>query len=303
MKLRIGYLMSGIVTGLLILLAFIWTQPDGKLHVVFCNVGQGDASYVRLPDGRDMLIDGGPDDRVLTCLGRHMPFWDRHIDMVVLSHPQKDHMAGLVSVLNRFDVSYVFKSDVANTSEEYKQFMGAIQKRHIPVKLLTQGDRITIGPTSLLVLWPTSAQIAKAHGVGLTNVLGAASTDEPASVIATLNDYCVVFELHYRTFDVIYPGDADSRVEPRYTGLPLADNEVEVLKVPHHGSKTGLTKDFIEWIHPKLAVISVGNNSYGQPAKEIITILQNIGSQVLRTDKAGDIEVVSDGDHWNILHS
>ena len=102
-KLRVGYVISGIVTGLILLFSFIATLPDGKLHIVFCDIGQGDAAYVRFPDGRDMLIDGGPNDKVLNCLGKHMPFWDRRINLVVLTHPQKDHMQGLNPVLEHSD--------------------------------------------------------------------------------------------------------------------------------------------------------------------------------------------------------
>ena len=91
-KLLRGYVISGIITGCILLVSFLFTLPDGKLHIFFCNVGQGDAVYIRFPDGRDMLVDGGPNDTVLQCLGRHMPFWDREITMVVNSRPQNDHL-------------------------------------------------------------------------------------------------------------------------------------------------------------------------------------------------------------------
>src|SRR3989344_728069 len=98
-KLRYGYLISGIITGSILIFSFFGSFPDGKLHIVFCDVGQGDAAYVRFPDGQDMVVDGGPNDNVLGCLGKYMPFWDRHIDLVMLSNPQKDHLQGLISVL------------------------------------------------------------------------------------------------------------------------------------------------------------------------------------------------------------
>src|SRR6185369_8297738 len=105
--------------------------------------------YIRFPDGRDMLVDGGPDDRVLTCLSKHMPFWDRHIDIVALTHPQKDHMQGLISVVSRFRVDYFLRSKVDSTSEGFAMLQRQIQKNHIPVKFITQGDEIAIGSTSL----------------------------------------------------------------------------------------------------------------------------------------------------------
>lgn len=121
-----------------------------------------------------------------------------------------------------------------------------------------------------------------------------------AAAIGDLNAYCQVFELQYGSFSALFTGDADAPVEPNYTGDKLADNQMEVLKVPHHGSKTGMTQAFVNWVHPKLAVISVGKNLYGQPSDEAISMLQSIGARVLRTDKSGDIEVVSDGKNWAI---
>ena len=118
--------------------------------------------------------------------------------------------------------------------------------------------------------------------------------------VGDLNDYSLVFLLRYGSFDAVFTGDADRRVEDNYTGLALPDNSIEVLKVPHHGSRTGMTQEFIHWLRPKLAVISVGKNSYGHPTREALDLLQSIGSIVKRTDIDGDIEIVSDGRGWNI---
>jgi competence protein ComEC len=290
-KLRWGYLISGIITGCILLVSFIGSLPDGKLHIFFCNVGQGDATYVRFPDGRDMLVDGGPNDSVLQCLGRHMPFWDRNIDIVVNSHPQKDHLAGLISVLNRYTVEYVVRSDLASSSDVYAQFTDAITTHHVPVRLVTRGEKISIGSASISIIWPSESQIALMRPG--TGVLGA-STD------TNLNDGSLVFFLRYGSFDVLFPGDADSHVEGQYTGEQLADDHVEVLKVPHHGSKTGMTQGFVDWLKPAISVISVGKNSYGHPSAEAITMLQMIDSKILRTDQVGDIEIVSDGKRWEI---
>lgn len=305
-KLRIGYLITGIATGLVLLFTFFWSLPDGKLHIVFCDVGQGDAAYIRFPDGRDMVVDGGPNDKVLGCLSKYMPFWDRHINLVVMTHPQKDHMQGLMSVFARYQVDYFVRSDVQNTTEGYQKLVDTVNAKHVPVKFITRGGRIAIGSTLLSFLWPSSEQIAKAHdfirpglaaqGQALSNsVLG-------SSVVGDLNDYCLVFSLRYGSFDAMFTGDADQRVENNYTGDTLADDTVEVLKVPHHGSKTGMTDSFITWLRPKLAIISVGKNSYGHPSREAIDTLLSIGAKVLRTDQSGDIEVVSDGKNWNITH-
>lgn len=297
MKLRIGYLISGTLTGIFLLFSFLWSLPDGRLHIVFCDVGQGDAAYIRFPDGRDMVVDGGPNDRVIDCLGRHMPFWDRHIDIVAMTHPQKDHMQGLISVLERFSVSYVVRSNVDNTTQGYVRLMDLIREKQIAQKFLTQGNQITVGSTSLSFLWPSETQLAKARAssgasTNTRDVLGASVGD--------LNDYSLVFALRYGSFDAIFTGDADTRVESNYRNFELADGAIEVLKVPHHGSKTGMSQQFADWLRPQLAVISVGINNYGHPTKEIIDMLQSRGSRIMRTDERGDISVISDGQTWHV---
>ena len=291
MKLRIGYLIVGITTGFILLLTFIWTQPDGKVHIIFCDVGQGDGAYIRFADGRDMVIDGGPDNgRMLTCLGRYMPFWDRHINIVVMTHPQADHMGGLADVFQRFSVDYFVRSDISNATEIYQKMMGVVKQKHVPERFVTEGENITIGPTSLSILWPSQEQIELMK----PSVMGSA-------IDSQLNDGCVVLALRYGTFDAVFTGDADSRIEAKYDQLQVFRDPVEVLKVPHHGSKTGMTLAFVDWLKPKLAVISVGKNTYGQPSKEAIDMLQSVNSRILRTDQKGDIEVISDGKNWKVL--
>jgi beta-lactamase superfamily II metal-dependent hydrolase len=107
-----------------------------------------------------------------------------------------------------------------------------------------------------------------------------------------------VFWLRYGSFDALFPGDADQHVEDNYIDTRLADSVVELLKVPHHGSRTGMTEAFVRWLKPKIAVISVGKNTYGHPSVEAIHLLESVGAQVHRTDKEGDVEVVSDGKGW-----
>lgn len=274
-KLRSGYLLTGIVTGLILLFNYSRTLPDGKLHLVFCDVGQGDAAYVKFPDGRDMLIDGGPNNQVLKCLSNHMPFWDREIDLVVLTHPQKDHLQGLLMVLERYKVNYFLRSEVVNSTEGFQQLIQLIQQEKIKQKLVAAGEQISVGNVILSVLSPS------------TSILGA-STD--------INDLSVVVWLRYATFDALFPGDA--RLSQGFD--KIVRDVVEVLKVPHHGSKTGLSQEFLDWLKPRLAVISVGKNSYGHPAEEILEKLKANNIKIRRTDLVGSVEVLSDGANWSI---
>lgn len=326
-KLRIGYLLVGITTGLVVLLGFFTSLPDGKLHIVFCAVGQGDAAYIRFPDGRDMLVDGGPNNAVLDCLGRHMPFWDRHINIVLLTHPQKDHMQGLITVLDRYSTDYFVRSDITNTSDGYKELLAVIGRRNVKQKFVTTGETVSVGSTTLSVLWPSSDEIAlfKRHSLADSqesvlrgSVLGSSSVD--------LNDGSIVFTLRYGNFDALFTGDADTHVESQWRDTVLsfprrlaslsrsgresslqqpnlALDGLEVLKYPHHGSKTAMTPEFLERLKPKFTIISVGKNSYGHPSEAALAALATQAIQVKRTDKAGDIEVVSDGREWRVKES
>ena len=297
-QLRYGYFISGILTGLVVLVQFLGTLTDRNIKIVHCSVGQGDASYVRFPDGRDMVIDGGPNDAVISCLSKYMPFWDRHIDIVLLTHPQKDHMQGLLTVLDRYDVGYLVLSDVVNNTEGYEKLVSIVDRKKIPVKFVTLGDRITVSNVTMTILWPSAEQIVRmkpsvASGAGFSQqVLGTSSTD--------LNDGSIVFWLRYGTFDEVFTGDADTRVEKEYLGTPLSTDGIEVLKVPHHGSKTGMSASYLLWLKPKLGIISVGKNSYGHPADSILKLLEQAGASIKRTDQAGDVQIVSDRKVWRV---
>jgi len=330
-RLRIGYLITGIITGLLLLLSFFTTIPDGKLHITFCDVGQGDGIYIRFPDGKDMVVDGGPGNKIISCLSRHMPFWDRSIDLALLTHPQKDHLTGLIAVLERYRVQYLMRSDVGNSTEGFDVLTKLVKQKNMTEKFVTTGEMITVGPSTLSILWPSKEQIVSMKPKSnVTMQQCNNSSQTPCSSVlgvttgSNLNDASVVFFLSYGLFDALFPGDADSHVQPRMLSLRSAglsesisgkDGSIELFKVPHHGSKTGMTDAFLQQIsfvrgrlaklnsssqQKSLAVISVGKNSYGHPAPEIIEKLTSAGFQILRTDKDGDIEVISDGKEWEV---
>jgi competence protein ComEC len=250
-----------------------------------------------------------------------MPFWDRKIDLVVLSHPQKDHLEGLISVFQRFAIGYFVHSDINSGTDGYYQLMDLVKVKNISEKKVVTGEKIDEGVASLSVLWPSAAQLSLMHikqspvnleaNSSSNNVLSATSVD--------VNNACVVVDLNYGIFDAIFTGDADSQVDPEMVTFrsPAKDGIIEVLKVPHHGSKTGMTDGFIDWVKPlvqgsslhmdrnnnqkSLAVISVGKNTYGHPAPETISSLEKAGFQVERTDQNGDIEVMSDGKSWEVV--
>lgn len=225
----------------------VLSMPDNKLHVVFCDVGQGDATLI-IKGSNQLLIDGGPNNSVLNCLARHIPFYDRTIEAVVLTHNNFDHSKGLTYVAERYNVLHF-------------------------EPVLKSGNSIRLGQIKYAVEWPSD------------KVLG-------ANTISSDNELGIVGKLSYGSFDVLMTADVSTRNYDPETGI-------EVMKVPHHGSKTGLMADWIKTSNPKLAVISVGKgNKFGHPAPEVIKLLSDAGIKFLRTDEDGEVEIVSDGVKW-----
>jgi competence protein ComEC len=284
-RMKLKFIVIGMICGTALLVSFLTTLPDGKLHITFCDVGQGDATYIRFPDGRNMLVDGGPDNKVVSCLGENMPFWDRTIDMVVLTHPEKDHFGGLTEVVKRYKINYFLFGGSQNSEKEYQTLLKEITVHNIQTKEIHSGNTIQEGATSFSFVWPNPAYVYK----GQTDVLGATSG---------YNDQSLVFILRYGTFSAFFAGDAGDSVEREYVQIP---SRVAVLKVPHHGSATGMTDEFITQLAPKLAVISVGKkNRYHHPSEKALQLLSSVHAKIIRTDTNGTVTVVSNGKTWEV---
>lgn len=271
--------------------AAVLTLPDNKLHAVVCDVGQGDGILIYRGTWQ-MVIDGGPDDKILTCLSDHMPFYDRKIEIVMATHPQADHITGLISIAKRYSVEYFVSGQEGNETQGYRDLVEEI-KKHTESKLINvyTGDKIKVGKVEFRVVWPERSWVM-AHVVGDIRVLGA-KTDG-----TDLNGFGISGILSYGNFDVMLTADADAKIEPAEMGTGLL-RRVDVLKVPHHGSKTGMTKEWLDVVRPQLAVVSVGGkNRYGHPTKEAIDMLSSVGAKIMRTDEDGSVEIVSDGIKW-----
>jgi competence protein ComEC len=260
------------------------TYNDKKLHIVTCDVGQGDAVFIRTPQGSDILIDGGPDDSVLDCLGKHMPFWDRTIEIVILTHPHADHLIGLISVVKKYKVLSFNTEKIENPSAAYKELLKQLTERGVGQRILVQGNQFVIKDGVILkTLWPTQEFIDQ-------NPMKENNSDA--------NGFSIIELLTYGEFKSLFTGDAQASVLEKIDDIV---GEIDVLKIPHHGSKTGLNQEILNILKPKIAVISVGaKNRYGHPNPFTLDLLNQLGIKILRTDQVGDIEVVSDGTTWKI---
>ena len=277
------------LSGVAIWLAVL-TLPDDKLHVVFCDVGQGDAVLI-YRKSTQMLVDAGPNNRVVGCLTRHMPFWDKKIELAVATHPQADHIGGFTYVIKGYTVLQFVMGVEGNETAGYQELLQGVTSRKTQISNIYKGDEIKFGDVKFGVVWP-EREFVEAHVVGDARVLGA-KTDG-----TDLNSFSIGGILSFEDFDVLLTGDADSQIEDEMIeagGL----RKVEVIKVPHHGSKTGMTREWLGVVRPQLAVISVGrSNRYGHPTEEAMKLLRDEEITILRTDVEGDVEVVSDGVKW-----
>lgn len=267
------------VTAILIWVA-VGSLPDGKLHLVFLDVGQGDAILIQSPKGRQVLIDGGPDPAVLLArLGEQMPFWDRSLDLVILTHPDADHLTGLVSVLERYRVERVIESGYSTDSPTYLRWRELLAEKAIPALEGRAGTQIALdGGAHLTVLHPDGDLVS---GTG-----------------ADANNNSVVTRLVMGQFSALLPGDIEAEVEQRLvrSGAELAS---VVLKAPHHGSDTSSSAAFLEAAAPQVVVISVGrDNPFGHPSPQVLERLA--GFTTLRTDERGSVEVLTDGQAFQV---
>jgi len=294
----------GLIFILLALLVWgaVFSLPDPNLHLTFCDVGQGDAILLS-HRSTQVLVDGGPDNKVLHCLAEKMPFWDRTVEMVILTHPQADHFTGLIDVSERYKVKQFVVNSIVNDSAGFWQFHQAVLEEEAKIYSPQAGDRIRLGAIQFLVLWPKEklgselvwqSPHLRGEPGSIPEHLGG-ETLGAATYSGDLNETSIVLKLSFGTFDALLTGDIGTQTENQ---IDLSD--VEVLKVAHHGSKYSTSEEFLQQIQPEMAIISVGKNRFGHPTEEVIERISELEIKLLRTDQVGEIEVVSDGKEWGI---
>lgn len=256
----------------------IWTAVFAKagsanLKVDFLDVGQGKAIFIETPDGNQILIDGGPDNSVVEKLSEAMPFFDREIDLIILTHPDSDHLNGLIEVLKRYSVDKIVETGIVDPSAEYQTWGNLIKEKNIPVAFALAGQKIKIGEGFMLeILYPNRSLVGQSF--------------------SNTNQSSIVARLEFGKNSFLFTGDAEESTEYFLvaTGVNL---DSDILDVGHHGSKNSTSQGFLEAVSPETAVIQVGkNNRYGHPAQETLERLKNI--KILRTDILGDINFTCD---------
>jgi len=249
------------------------SQQD--LEVIFFDIGQGDATLIKTPHGHHILIDGGLSPVILEKLGQEMPFWNRKIDLVILTHPHYDHLAGLIEVLKNYQVDNVLWTGVLADTLVFKEWQAVLEETDPDIHIAMAGQLIYGGPVVLKIFHPSeNLENQKASNLDNTSVAVKAVFGESS---------------------FLFTGDAFQEVEMQLIerGVDLSSG---VLQVGHHGSRTSTAREFVEAVFPAVAVISVGrDNRHGHPHQETLDVLEEYGVAVFRTDLHGDIRVLSDG--------
>jgi len=257
-----------------IIFYYLYYISGSKLEVFFLDVGQGDAIFIKAPGGRQMLIDGGSNPGVLRELGRIMPFYDRSIDIVLATHADQDHIGGLISVLERFDVDLFIRTNATSSSPVYFELERVLKEREIKTEIIITPETLVLGrKVEFNILFPNQ------------NTAGWET-----------NDSSIISKLVYGQTSFLLTGDAPLAIEKYLVGKYGSFLDSDVLKVGHHGSKNSSSELFVGTVSPTYSVISVGaNNSYGHPTSEVIKILTGFSSRILKTSDKGTIRFESDG--------
>jgi len=254
---------------------FVFTDASQKfLEVKFFDVGQGDAIFIETMDKKQILIDGGPSSVILEKLGGEMSFYDRYIDLAILTHPEYDHINGLVEVIKRYQIGAIVATGAINAIEQYEEWLKIIEEKNIPIYIAKSGGEINFGNNIKMdILYP------------FENLAG--------QEVSNTNNTSIVGKLIYNDFGSLFTGDIEKSIESKLvnSGMNLKS---DILKIAHHGSKTSTSKEFLKAVDALMAIIEVGkDNQYGHPHQEVLDRLKNI--PIFQTGNEGDIEILTNG--------
>jgi len=249
-----------------------------QTEVIFLDIGQGDSILIKTKYGQNILIDGGKDNKVLDRLGRNLSFFDRKLDMVIATHPDADHIGGLVSVLERYNVDLLLDPGVVHNSSIYEEMWKVVKDKQIPVRYISSRQIYDFGDGAIMdIIYPNKDFVGK--DIDDNNL---------ASIVAKFSDGQV---------DYMFTGDAHIETEDELVEIFGVYLESEILKAGHHGSKSSSGELFLDTVVPEVAIISCGrDNKFGHPSFRVLKNLIDRGVTIFRTDEIGDIGFVSDGE-------
>lgn len=246
------------------------------VEVNFFDVGEGDSILIEMPKSNQILIDGGPSRNVVEKIAKEMPLLDNKIEMVVLSHPDKDHITGLFEIFDTFEVERVLMPKIEGelaSKNLYLNFKRRLKEEGSEVIFAKQGQKISFpGEVYFFIFWPKENFSSK-----------------------ETNNFSVVGKLIFGKISFLFTGDIPEKIEKELVRENF-NLQSSVLKIAHHGSKHSSSEEFLNFVKPLLAVISVGKNNYGHPSNEVLERLEKYDIKTARTDGEGDIKIITDGE-------
>ena len=271
----VGVLM---LSNIFVWLAFYQRQPSDTLSVYFLDIGQGDAIFIDSPTHGRALIDGGPNRKVLSELGKILPFADKRIDVVIETHPDKDHIGGLPEVVSRYRVGIFIEPGVESENTIDDELKKRLGEKNIPKLLARRGMVINFGDgVKLQILFPLPSQDVSNWET---------------------NRASIVARIVYGDKSFLLTGDSSIQIENVLVNLTAGRQVLnsDVLKAGHHGSRTSTSLEYAQAVSPEYTVISAGkDNTYGHPHKEVLDILKQVGAQIVSTIDSGTIKFETNG--------
>lgn len=252
------------------------------LEVIFFDIGQGDAIFIKTPEGHQILIDGGPSGKIMEKIAKEMPFWDKNLDLIILTHPERDHLIGLLDVLKKYRVENILWTGIERDTPEYREWKNLIENEKTKIKIAKFDQKISCQNChwKIEILYPFQSL----EGEKINDV----------------NDTSVVSRLVFGDSIFLFSGDISNHIEESLLFLEQK-LKANVLKIAHHGSKNSSSEEFLQKVNPQIAVISVGKeNKFRHPHEEVLEVLKKYGIRVFRTDENGDIKIISDGRYFKV---
>lgn len=270
-----------IVTILILSFYYLYEKNDRLLNIIFLDVGQGDAILIKSPSGKNILIDGGPDSNLTEKISKYMAYRNNKIDMIIITHPHRDHYYGLISVIKKYKPEKIIYSGIDVHLSDYSYMKNIIDDNNLQLIKPKIGDKYEIDE----------------------NLYFQITYMPKTSTVENLNDASVSIKLTYVNFDVIFNGwHASCEIE----NIILKNNtnlKSEIFKASHHASKYSNCDNLLSAMKPELTIIQSGAlNRFGHPHQEAMDRILKSGSQILRNDELGDIIIKSDANNYYIEH-
>jgi competence protein ComEC len=247
-----------------------YRESDAQtIKLCFFDVGQGDMEMIQTPGNKRIIIDGGPNESAISKIDKVVPFYDRKIDAIILTHPHADHLVGLISLLKNYEVKSLYFTGVTHNTSEYLEFLKLVKEKNIEVHVVKSGDYIELDNNiRLSFLFPMKD-----------------ISDEKTD---NLNDTSIVARLTWGEESALFMGDLESDGQDELLESGKYVNS-DLIKIAHHGSNDSANQKFIDAVSPEIALISVGrDNKFGHPSQILLNLLNNV--KIYRTDQDGDME-------------